>query len=125
MNISGAGETATLEVLSTRVFALAGTTNIALYNGSGVSANSQARVVGSFLKSSGGSSSNVAVYSAGAGDVKVDTSRLEAIDNTVFRNQGTVEVGGSMMAGGTVSGTSVTCAQVYDEAYVASDSTCP
>jgi hypothetical protein len=125
MNISGAGETATLEVLSTRVFALAGTTNIALYNGSGVSANSQARVVGSFLKSSGGSSSNVAVYSAGAGDVKVDTSRLEAIDNTVFRNQGTVEVGGSMMAGGPVSGTSVTCAQVYDEAYVASDSTCP
>ena len=36
----------------------------------------------------------------------------------------TTRVGGSRVAGGTVSGT-VTCGQVYDEIYAAFDSTCP
>jgi hypothetical protein len=125
LNQSGTGTTATLELFSTRVIASAGSSSLALNNAGGATANSVARVVGSLLRANTGSSTNVAVYSAAGGDVKIDTSRLESTEYTVFRLQGTVEVGASAMAGAAVSGTSITCAQVYDENYVAYDSTCP
>jgi hypothetical protein len=58
-------------------------------------------------------------------DVYINNSSIRGATNSISIATADVFVGGSQLAGGPVLGGGVTCAGVWDEAYVFSASTCP
>ena len=58
-------------------------------------------------------------------DLFVNHCTISGATNTVSNSDSDVFIGASQLAGGTVSGTGVTCAGVFDESYNFSSNTCP
>ncbi len=66
------------------------------------------------------------VVVGGSSTTKINNSEISGTTNTIkIYDSATIYVGGSLMAGGPVSGSPVTCAGVYDEAYTFYPNTCP
>ena len=65
--------------------------------------------------------------STGVNTVTVNNSQISGSEYTVNAGSATIKIGGSQLNGGSISnsGSTVTCAGVYDEAYTFYPSTCP
>ncbi len=74
--------------------------------------------------SGSGGTNNYGVYTTSLGTLLVNNSKISGSTNTLISATSTIRIGASQLSGGPVSGT-VTCAGVYDEAYVFYASTCP
>jgi hypothetical protein len=122
MNHTSAGNPGSLLLMGTRVNVSGGSLPQAFRHGS--LGTTITKIVSSHLTTTGGTSENRGI-GASSGTLTVDGSRIEASTWTVSQGgTGTVRIGGSALAGGAVTGT-ITCAQVWDENYVASDTVCP
>ena len=65
--------------------------------------------------------------STGVNTVTVNNSQISGSEYTVNAGSATIKIGGSQLNGGSISnsGSTVTCAGVYDEAYTFYPNTCP
>ena len=74
-----------------------------------------------------GRQTNYGLYvTGGTYGVTVDHGSIEGVTNAVFASGSeAIMIGGSRIAGGTVSGIAVTCAGNYNESYAFFANTCP
>jgi hypothetical protein len=74
------------------------------------------------------SGSNVAIAQANGGTIEVRNSEVFGFNDyaEIQSGNGSIQLGGSLLRGGFDEGTgTITCAQVWNGSYTASDSTCP
>jgi hypothetical protein len=122
MNHTSAGNQGSLLLMGSRVDVSDGSLPQALSHGS--LGTTITKIVSSHFTATDGSSENRGI-TANGGTLTVDGSRIEASTYTLSHGAGgTARIGGTALIGGAVTGT-VTCAQVWDENYAASTSTCP
>ena len=94
--------------------------------------NSTPTIRNSVISADGTSGNRYGIYNIVMGStytVQVNSSQVSGLTNSIYSTTNTgsiiVLVGASQLSGGAVSGGTVTCAGVYDEAYAFYASTCP
>ena len=101
------------------------------HHGRGVHNDSAIAVIQNSAITAVGSSSTYGIYNSGATGtytVTINNSQITANTNTIYNystSAFTTRVGASWLSGGAVSGSTIICAGVYDEAYTFYASTCP